>query len=61
MQAYMYKRKVGDEGLLKVRPFSGKEVIVISMDEPEKSSHRRAEDEPIKVNAHIRRILDDSE
>ena len=61
MQAYMYKRKVGDKGLLRIRPFSGKYVIVISMDEPKKSSQRKAEDEPIKVDIHIRRILDDSE
>lgn len=57
MEAYMYKRNVGDEGLLKVRPFSGQEVIVISMDGPKKSPKRRLEDEPVKVDIDIRRIL----
>ena len=57
MEAYMYKRNVGDEGLLKVRPFSGQEVIVISMDGAKKSPKRRLEDEPIKVDIDIRRIL----
>ena len=56
MQAYMYKRKVGDKGLLRVRPFSGKDVIVISMDEPKKSSQRKAEDEPIEVNIDIKEV-----
>ena len=56
MQAYMYKRKVGDKGLLRIRPFSGKYVIVISMDEPKKSSQRKAEDEPIEVNIDIKEV-----